>query len=140
MGFRRGRGARSRPARQPIPRGRRTVRGYLAWDDELHTLVVAKVPRPDLVDHLGARNGLASEARALPALAHPNILRAFDAVLDGDRPHLVLEYLDGPRLSTLTRRYGLAVEQVLPLVLELSSALHYMPAEIVYGARHVKAR
>jgi len=55
-------------------------------------------------------------------------VRAFDAVLDGERPHLVLEYLDGPRLSTLLRRYGVVVEQLLPLVLELCSALHYMHA------------
>jgi serine/threonine protein kinase len=38
----------------------------------------------------------------------------------------VLEYLDGPRLSTLVRRYGVIVEQLLPLALELCSALHYM--------------
>jgi hypothetical protein len=64
----------------------------------------------------------------------------FDAVLDGDRPHLVLEYLDGPRLSTLDpalrpgRRAGLAPRPRA----QLGAAL--MPAEIVYGARQVKAR
>ena len=119
---------------------------YLAWDDELHTLVVAKVVRPGLVDHPPTRAGLASEARALQALAHPILVRGFDAVLDGERPHLVLEHLDGPRLSTLIRRYGVIVEQLLPVVLELCSALHYMhgrgylhldvkPRNIVMSAR-----
>jgi eukaryotic-like serine/threonine-protein kinase len=106
--------------------GGRRYEAYLAWDDELYTLVVAKVVRPGLVDHQATLDGLASEARALRVLAHPIIVRGFDAVLDGDRPHLVLEYLDGPRLSTLIRRYAVVVEQLLPLVLELSSALHYM--------------
>jgi eukaryotic-like serine/threonine-protein kinase len=108
--------------------GGRRYEAYLAWDDELHTLVVVKILRPALVDHPGALDGLRSEARALRALAHPIIVRAFGAVLDGDRPHLVLEHLDGPRLSTLIRRYGVIVEQLLPLVAELSSALHYMHA------------
>lgn len=119
---------------------------YLTWDDELHTLVVVKVVRPGLVDHRPTRAGLASEARALRALAHPIIVRSFDAVLDDERPHLVLEHLDGPRLSTLIRRYGVIVEQLLPLVLELCSALHYMhgrgylhldvkPRNIVMSAR-----
>ena len=99
---------------------------YLAWHDDLHALVAVKILRPDLVADAGALEGLAGEARALARLAHPGIVRAFDAVLDGERPHLVLEFLDGPRLSTLLRRYGVAVEQLLSLALELCSALHYL--------------
>jgi serine/threonine protein kinase len=99
---------------------------YLAWDDALHSLVVVKAVRPELVGSADALAGLQLEARALEALAHPFVVRAFDAVLDGPRPHLVLEHLDGPRLSTLLRRYGLAVEQVLPLGLQLCSAVHYL--------------
>jgi eukaryotic-like serine/threonine-protein kinase len=106
--------------------GGRRYEAYLAWDDELHTLVVAKVVRPALVDSEGARNGIAGEARALAALSHPAIVRLFDTVLDGPRPHLLLEHLEGPRLSTLLRRYRVILEQLLPLALELCSALHYM--------------
>ena len=36
------------------------------------------------------------------------------------QPYLVLEYVDGPRLSTSIRRDGLILEQVLPLALNLS--------------------
>ncbi len=51
-------------------------------------------------------------------------------MLDGPRPHLVLEHLEGPRLSTLVREYGpLPPEQLLPLALQLSSALHYLHQE-----------
>jgi serine/threonine-protein kinase len=99
---------------------------YLAWDDELRALVVVKVVRPELVHHAGVLAGLAGEARALERLRHPTIVRAFDAVLDGERPHLVLELLDGPRLTTLCRTSVVAVEQVLTLGLQLSSAVHYM--------------
>lgn len=103
---------------------------YLAFDDRLHTLVVAKILRPGVVGDPGALAGLAAEARVVRAVNHPVLVRCFDAVLGGDRPHLVLEFLEGPRLSTLLRRYGpLALEQVLPLGLELSSALHYLSGQ-----------
>ena len=108
--------------------GGRRYEAYLAWDDELHALVVVKVLRPALVDDPATLAGLASEARVLASVNHPIIVRSFDAVLDGPRPHLVLEYLDGPRLSTLVRRYGVIVEQLLPLALDLCSALHYLHA------------
>lgn len=99
---------------------------YLAWDDELRTLVAVKIVRPDLVDHTGVLAGMAGEARALERLSHPVIVREFDAVLGGGRPHLVLELLDGPRLSTLVRTSVVAIEQLLSLGLQLSSAAHYM--------------
>ena len=82
----------------------------------------------------------------LDTVRHPVIVRGFDAVLDGDRPHLLLEHLEGPRLSSLVRRHGpLALEQLLPLALELASALHYLagrelvhldvkPGNVVMGA------
>jgi serine/threonine protein kinase len=106
--------------------GGRRYEAYLAWDDELHALVVVKLLRPAFVDDPSMRRALRTEARALERLAHPAIVRAYDVRLEDGRPHLVLEYLDGPRLSTLLRRYGLAVEQVLPLALQLCGALHYL--------------
>ena len=99
---------------------------YLAWDDELRSLVTVKIVRPDLVDDPGVLAGIAGEARSLQRLRHPVIVRAFDAVLRGERPHLVLELLDGPRLSTLVRTSVVAVEQVLSLGLQLASAAHYL--------------
>jgi eukaryotic-like serine/threonine-protein kinase len=99
---------------------------YLAWDDELRALVTVKIVRPDLVEDPGVLAGIAGEARSLQRLRHPVIVRAFDAVLRGERPHLVLELLDGPRLSTLVRTSVVAVEQVLSLGLQLASAAHYL--------------
>lgn len=99
---------------------------YLAFDDALHALVVAKIVRRDLVSDKGALAGLSREARALGELAHPALVRAFDADLAGPRPHLVLEHLEGPRLSSQARRDGITVEQLLPLALQLCSVLHYL--------------
>lgn len=103
---------------------------YLAFDDHLHTVVVTKLVRPHLVDDGHTLDGLRAEAGMLDRLDHPVIVRGFDAVLDGPRPHLALEHLEGPRLSSLVRRYGrLPVEQLVPLGLQLCSALHYLAAE-----------
>jgi eukaryotic-like serine/threonine-protein kinase len=106
--------------------GGRRYEAYIAWDDDLLTLVTVKILRPQLVENSDALAGLEGEARALAVLVHPSIVRSFDHVLSGERPHLVLEFLDGPRLSTLIRRYGVVVEQLLALALEVCSALHYM--------------
>jgi eukaryotic-like serine/threonine-protein kinase len=99
---------------------------YLAWHDGLMALVATKVLRPDLVASDRARAALDREAKALSALSHPAIVRAFGYAPNHERPHLVLEFLDGPRLSTLVRKYGIVIEQLLPLALEVCAALHYM--------------
>lgn len=103
---------------------------YLAWDDELHALIVAKIVRPHLVENDAVLRDLAVEAEHLLSLNHPVIVRGFDAVLDGPRPHLVMEHLEGPHLSRLVRKFGgLAPEQLIPLALQLCSALHYLHAK-----------
>jgi serine/threonine protein kinase len=103
---------------------------YLAWDDHLRSLVVVKVVRPGLVEDRSTLEGLASEVELLEGLNHPVLLRSFGADLDGPRPHVVLEHLEGPRLSTLLRRYGpLPPEQLVPLALQLCAAVHYLGRE-----------
>jgi serine/threonine-protein kinase len=102
---------------------------YLAWDERLHSLVVVKLVRPGLVEDERTLRGLSGEVRMLERLDHPVIVRTFGATLDGPRPHVVLEHLEGPRLSTLLRRYGpLPAEQLIPLALQVCSALHYIAA------------
>ena len=119
--------------------GGRRYEAYLVWDDPLHALVVAKVVRPAQAGNADTLAGLAGEAEALARLAHPSLVRCFDAVLDGERPHLVLELLDGPRLSTLERNYTIVVEQLLPLALQLCSVLHYLGGQ-GYAHLDVKPR
>jgi eukaryotic-like serine/threonine-protein kinase len=111
--------------------GGRRYEAYLAWDEHLHALVVAKLLRPDQVEEPAALAQLTAEWRLLDSLAHPLLMRSFGAVLDGLRPHVVLEHIEGPRLSTLIHRYGLAIEQLLPLGLDLIRLLRYFDAEQV---------
>jgi hypothetical protein len=86
--------------------GGRKHEAYLSWSDRLFALVVVKILRPHVVEDTSARRQIASEARALLALQHPVLPRCFGAAADAERPHLVLEFLEGPRLSTLIRKQG----------------------------------
>lgn len=77
---------------------------------------------------------------------HPVVVRGLRDGQDGDRPHVVLEHIDGPRLSSLVRRYGrLQEQQYLPLAIDVAAALHYFrhigwthldikPSNVIMGA------
>jgi serine/threonine protein kinase len=103
---------------------------YLAWEERLRALVVAKVVRPDLVEDASTLAGLQREIELLERLNHPIIVRSFGGEAGGPRPHVVLEHLEGPRLSSLQRKHGpLLLEQLVGLAIEISSALHYLAME-----------
>ena len=100
---------------------------WIAWHDRLLAPVVVKLLRPHLAGDERARRAIAREVEALSRLSHPVLVRSFGANLDAAVPHLTLELLDGPRLSTLLRRYGpLSGEQAVLLARQLASALHYI--------------
>jgi len=119
-----------------IAPGRTIVRGLgggsryevaLVWDDDRFALFVAKVLRPHVAADADARRDLELEAEALAALSHPVILRGFDAVLDGPRPHLLVEHLEGPPLRRLLKAEPtLSLVQLIPLGLHVAAGLAYM--------------
>ena len=101
---------------------------WLAFDERLYAPVVAKVVRPGQVSD-SARADLQREVDMLGRLNHPGIARLFAYDDEGDRPYLVLENIDGPSLSSLISKHGyVPLHQLLPLGLELASALHYLRA------------
>ena len=111
---------------KPIGGGNR-YEVLLVWDESLYALGVAKVLRPDQAADEKALRDLGREVEALGALAHPTLVRSFDAVLDGPRPHVLIEHLEGPSLRRLIKRDGaVPLEQVLPLAAHVAGALQYM--------------
>lgn len=99
----------------------------LVWDESLYALAVAKLIRPDQVEDEKALADLAQEVDALESLAHPTLVRCFDAVLGGPHPHVLIEHLEGPSLRRLIRRDGaIPLEQLLPLAAHVAGALQYM--------------
>lgn len=110
--------------------GGRRFEVFLVWDEHLYSLTVAKVIRPDQVEDPRALRELEQEAAALEHLAHPVLVRSFDAVLEGPHPHLLIEHLEGPTLRRILRGgKTLPLEQLLPLGAHVAAALHYIAAE-----------
>jgi serine/threonine protein kinase len=119
---------------------------YLAFDEVTYAPVVVKLLRPDRVSDEHSLAGLAREVKALATINHPVVVRSLRDGLSDERPHVVLEQVDGPRLSTLVRRFGpLPEQQYLPLAVEVASALHYLrrlgwthldikPSNVIMGA------
>ena len=112
---------------QELLGGGTTNEAYLAFDELRSCLVVLKLLRPSATSEPSAVGALLRELQMLRRVQHPVVARAFDGDAGGVRPHIVLEYVEAPRLSTLLRRFGkLPVEQVLPLGLQLTSVLQYL--------------
>jgi serine/threonine protein kinase len=78
---------------------------YLCEHQVMRRRVAVKV----LPEHSGdavALERFRREARAVAALDHPNIVRAYDIDRDGKLHFLVMEYIDGNTLSTIVKRRG----------------------------------
>ena len=119
---------------------------WLAFDEITYAPVVVKVLRPGQVHDASSLRGLRREVRALAEVNHPVVVRSLRHDVEGPRPHVVLEHVDGPRLSSLLRRHGpLQEQQYLPLAIDLAAALHYFahlgyvhldvkPSNVIMGA------
>jgi eukaryotic-like serine/threonine-protein kinase len=103
---------------------------YLAWNQRLVSPTVVKLLRPHLADDEAALRALTAEAVLVDRLDHPGLPRRFGFEAVGERPYLEIEFLDGPRLSTLIRRHGrLVPEQLYPLARQLAATLAYLHGE-----------
>ena len=90
---------------------------YLVWHHQAWCPMVCKF--------YGSEADRASEAGILTHLAHPNIVRFLGS--GGPPPHVLLEYLDGPTLRTLTRnRRPLSISDTLRVGVHIGAALAYM--------------
>lgn len=114
--------------------GGKRYEAWLAWDDHMMCLVVAKLIRPDQVDDDTAIRALEREVDVARRLHHPGIMRLFDSVAEGPHPHLVLEHVEGPTLKSLFRYGSLELAQLLTVGADIASAIHYMAAE---GVAHL---
>jgi serine/threonine-protein kinase len=100
---------------------------YLADDLRLTRTVAIKV----MHENLGADNDFVArfdrEARAAAKLSHPNVVSVFDQGMDGERPYIVMEYVEGSTLRQVLSREGpvtpqRAVELMLPIASAVAAA------------------
>ena len=75
-----------------------------------HTMMNRQVALKTIFEHLGqdpaALERFLGEARAVAALDHPNIVRAYSVDSEGDRYYLVMEYVEGQDLQRIVEKEG----------------------------------
>lgn len=106
---------------------------YLAErdDDQYHTQVAIKLVRrgmdTDLILHRFYR-----ERQTLARLQHTNIARLLDGgTTTGGEPYIVMEYVDGDRITDYCRERKLSVRQRLTLFLDVLKAVDYAHRQFV---------
>ncbi len=91
---------------------------------ELGSRVAIKVIRSATAADGETVRRLLREGRATASIRHPNVVTVLDVGLDGERPYLVMELLDGEDLAhRLEREAPLSVEQTVRLILPIASAI-----------------
>jgi serine/threonine protein kinase len=88
--------------------------------------VAIKVLPAAKADDASSRERFYREARAVAAVDHPNIVRAYDIDQDENLHFLVMEYVDGTNLQDLVKKFG---------PLDVARACHYVYAAAV-GLQH----
>jgi serine/threonine protein kinase len=71
---------------------------------DFHKLVVLKVLRADLAQEEAFRTMALSEAKIAARLNHPNVVQTYEVLNEGERPVIVMEYLEGQSLSNVLSR------------------------------------
>jgi serine/threonine protein kinase len=101
-------------------------RVFLAEHQMLHSRRALKVLPSERVQDSTYLARFQLEARAIAALDHPNIVRAYDIDSVGDVHYLVMEYVPGPDLQQLVQQQG---------PLDYDVAANYM-AQAARGLQH----
>ena len=96
---------------------------YKAKDTRLNRTVAIKVIPKHLTERKDLRLRFEREARALAGLNHPNICAVYDIGSHEGVDFLVMEYLEGGRLSERLKKGPLPLKQLLQVALEITSAL-----------------
>ena len=96
---------------------------FKAWDPRLERDVAIKLLHPEAAGDAARQQRLLAEGRAASALNHPNILRVYDADVDGDSYYLVSEWLEGKSLRDELSRGPLPAKRLLDLAVQIADGL-----------------
>ena len=97
---------------------------YLASDRRLTRTVAIKVMHDSLGGDADFVSRFDREARAAARLSHPNVVAVFDQGMDGGRPYIVMEYVEGCTLRhVITREAPMEPARALDLLLPVMNAV-----------------
>lgn len=99
---------------------------YAAFDRTLGRSVALKVLHEGLAADQRAMARFRREARAVAALAHPNIVSIYDVGMDGQSPFMVMELVAGEPLSTIVwREAPLPIDRAVGIAAAIAEALAF---------------
>ena len=93
-----------------------------------HKLVVVKELLPTLANDPDLRIMFLDEGRLAVRLNHPNVVQTYEVTSEGDRPLIVMEYLEGQSLSAVLNRIGrpeISLDLHLFVLTQVLAGLHY---------------
>src|SRR5687768_974878 len=101
--------------------------GYDSWSSEWRAI---KTLLPDYSKRPALRHRFEREAETMKALAHPNIIRVFDAGSEGEVAWLVMEYAEGGSIIDWVEQYGpMPPRLAVSVVLEMCAGIQYAHQE-----------
>lgn len=100
---------------------------YLARDTELEKAVALKLPRLEVLLDVDKRKRFAGEAVMAAKLDHPQIVRVYEARLEGPDPYIASAFCDGPNLAEWLsdRQQGTPWVAVAKLMAEVADAVEH---------------
>jgi len=97
---------------------------YLAEEIALGRMVAIKVVSDSVARDPEIRARFLREARLLATVEHPNVVRIYTFGTVGDRPYLIMEYVEGETLSERILRCGaMTIDDALQVMREIVDAL-----------------
>ncbi|MEZ6135492.1 MAG: serine/threonine-protein kinase [Pirellulaceae bacterium] len=102
---------------------------YKAQQKHLGRLVALKLLRTKCSQDPSLAERFSREARALAKLAHPHIVGVHDFGQAGDRPYLIMEYVDGTNLRQMMSEKTLTPQAALAMIAPICEALQFAHEE-----------
>jgi serine/threonine-protein kinase len=99
---------------------------YRGYEQDSQRQVAIKLMTEQRLANDEDRRRFSREAQAMSRLEHPNIVRLYEFGEKDGTPYMVMEYIDGPDLSTYLSDHGrLSLSDLWPVLEDVAAALDY---------------